>query len=57
LERDSKDLLYTDVKCWMRGLSIISDCTYSTLGQAKCKADISNVFTFSQAHLLHLSSI
>jgi hypothetical protein len=56
LERDSKDLLYTDVKCLMRGLSIISDCTYSTLGQAKHKAD-SNLFTFPQAHLLRLSSM
>jgi len=57
LERDSKDLPYTDVKCWMKGLSIISNCTYSNLGQAKGKADISNVFTFSPAHLLRLSSI
>lgn len=35
----------------------LSVTTYSTLGQAKGKADISNVFTFSQAHLLHLSSM
>jgi hypothetical protein len=39
----------------MRGFSIIRDCTYSTLDQAKGKADISNVFTLSQAHLLCFS--
>jgi hypothetical protein len=30
----------------------LSTTTYSTLGQAKGKAYISNVFTFSEAHLL-----
>lgn len=41
----------------MRGLSIISDCTYSTLGQAMGKAVISSVFTLSQAHLLSFPSM